>query len=55
VRLGLFTKVVKMPYKSAKQRAYLHIHEPVLAKKWDKEYGGKVKPKKAAAKKGKKK
>lgn len=39
-----------MPYKSAKQRAYLHIHEPELAKKWDKKYGGKVvstkKPKK---------
>jgi hypothetical protein len=31
-----------MPYKSKKQRAYLHIHEPVLAKKWDKETGGKV-------------
>jgi len=31
-----------MPYKSAKQRAYLHIHEPELAKKWDKKYGGEV-------------
>lgn len=31
-----------MPYKSSKQRAYLHIHEPELAKKWDEKYGGKV-------------
>jgi hypothetical protein len=31
-----------MPYKSAKQRAYMHIHEPAVAKKWDKKYGGKV-------------
>lgn len=32
-----------MPYKSAKQRRYLHAKEPVLAAKWDKKYGGKVK------------
>jgi hypothetical protein len=32
-----------MPYKSKKQRAYLHIHHPKLAKKWDKKYGGKIK------------
>ena len=31
-----------MPYKSAKQRAYLHIHHPALAARWDREYGGKV-------------
>jgi len=31
-----------MPYKSKAQRAYLHIHEPKLAKKWDKKYGGKI-------------
>lgn len=41
-----------MPYKSAKQRAYLHIHEPAVAKKWDKKYGGKIK-KKQPKKKGK--
>lgn len=35
-----------MPYKSARQRAYLHIHEPALAKRWDREYGGKVVKKK---------
>jgi len=31
-----------MPYRSKKQRAYLHIHEPALAKKWDAKYGGKI-------------
>lgn len=40
-----------MPYRSAKQRAYLHVHEPQLAARWDRAYGGKVakkrKPKKA--------
>lgn len=41
-----------MPYKSAKQRAYLHVHEPKLAAKWDKETGGKIqKPKKRRVKK----
>lgn len=32
-----------MPYASAKQRAYLHIHEPKLAARWDKELKGKKK------------
>jgi len=32
-----------MPYKSAKQRAYMHIHHPKIAKKWDKKYGRKIK------------
>jgi hypothetical protein len=27
-----------MPYKSDKQRAYLHINEPELAKEWDMKY-----------------
>jgi len=31
-----------MPYRSSKQRAYMHIHEPTIAKKWDKKYGGKI-------------
>lgn len=31
-----------MPYRSAKQRAYMHIHHPGIAKKWDKKYGGKI-------------
>lgn len=31
-----------MPYRSAKQRAYLHINEPEVAARWDKKYGGKI-------------
>ena len=42
-----------MPYRSKKQRAYLHVHEPALAKRWDKKYGGKVVPKKKTTKKKK--
>lgn len=34
-----------MPYKSAKQRRYLHAKKPALARKWDKKYGGKVQKK----------
>ena len=26
-----------MPYKSKAQRAFMHIHHPEIAKKWDKE------------------
>lgn len=32
-----------MPYVSAKQRAYMHIHLPKIAARWDAEYGGAVK------------
>lgn len=39
----------KMPYKSKKQRAWMHINKPKIAKRWDKKYGGKI------AKKSKKK
>jgi len=35
-----------MPYRSAKQRAYMHARLPKIAARWDKEYGGKVVPKK---------
>lgn len=31
-----------MPYRSEKQRAYLHAKEPALAARWDRKYGGKV-------------
>ena len=31
-----------MPYKSEKQRAYMHIHHPKIAARWDKEYGGRI-------------
>jgi hypothetical protein len=41
-----------MPYKSAKQRAYLHAKEPALAAKWDKKYGGKVQKKTSKKKRG---
>lgn len=34
-----------MPYKSTKQRAWMHINKPRLAKKWDAKYGTKVKKK----------
>jgi hypothetical protein len=29
-----------MPFKSAKQRAYMHIHLPKIAARWDREYPG---------------
>jgi hypothetical protein len=40
-----------MPYKSEKQRKYMHAKHPGIAARWDKETGGKVVgAKKAAAK-----
>lgn len=35
-----------MPYKSVKQRAWMHANKPTIAKRWDKKYGGKVSGKK---------
>lgn len=35
-----------MPYRSERQRAYMHIHHPEIAREWDKKYGGKVVKKK---------
>jgi hypothetical protein len=35
------------PYRSKRQRSYLHIHEPEAAAEWDKRYGGKVVKKKS--------
>lgn len=40
-----------MPYRSAKQRRYMHARHPKIAKRWDREYGGKVQPKKTSRKK----
>lgn len=40
-----------VPYRSKRQRAWMHIHEPAIAARWDREYGGKVVPKKKANKK----
>jgi hypothetical protein len=31
-----------MPYKSAKQRRFMHAKHPAIAKRWDKKYGGKI-------------
>ena len=33
-----------MPYRSEKQRAFMHAKHPAIAKKWDKETGGKIVP-----------
>lgn len=32
-----------MPYKSDKQRRFMHAKHPKIAARWDKKYGGKVK------------
>jgi len=42
-----------MPYRSKAQRAFMHIHHPGLAKKWDKKYGGKIVSKNKRKKRGK--
>lgn len=44
-----------LPYKSERQRKYMHAKHPEIAARWDKETGGKVVKKKASPKKGKKK
>ena len=43
-----------MPYKSGKQRRFMHAKHPEIAERWDREEKGKKKPrpsKKAGAKK----
>jgi hypothetical protein len=40
-----------VPYKSEKQRKFMHAKHPSIAKKWDKKYGGKIQPKKTRRKK----
>jgi len=35
-----------MPFKSAKQRAYLWAKHPEIAKRWTAEHGSKIVPKK---------
>ena len=42
-----------MPYRSVKQRGWMHIHHPEIAKLWDKKYGGKIVKKKKKKKKRK--
>ena len=44
-----------MPYRSARQRAWMHIHKPNIARRWDKKYGGKIVPKVSKKKKAVKK
>lgn len=34
-----------MPYKSNKQKRFMHAKHPKIAKRWDAKYGGKVTPK----------
>lgn len=41
-----------MPYRSAKQRRFMHAKHPDIAARWDTEYGGKV-GKRKTTKKGK--
>jgi hypothetical protein len=43
-----------MPYRSKKQRGWMHANEPEIAERWDKKYGGKVVPKKKPRKRKKK-
>ena len=31
-----------MPYRSAKQRRYMHAKHPKIAKRWDEKYGGRI-------------
>lgn len=40
-----------MPYRSDKQRKFMHAKHPEIAKKWDAKYGGKVVKKKPTKKK----
>lgn len=40
-----------MPYRSAKQRGFLHVHHPKIAARWDKEIHDKAAPKKVSSKK----
>jgi len=35
-----------MPYRSVKQRVYMKINHPRIAKRWDKKYGTKIVSKK---------
>lgn len=35
-----------MPFRSAKQRAYMKANHPKIAARWVKTYGNKIKPKK---------
>ena len=34
-----------MPYRSKRQRSYMHVHHPKIAARWDRKYGGKIRKK----------
>ena len=34
-----------MPYTSEKHRGFMHAKHPKIAARWDKKYGGKIRPK----------
>lgn len=40
-----------MPYKSERQRRYMHAKHPEVAERWDRKYGSKVKKQKRTRKK----
>ena len=44
-----------MPFKSAKQRRYLHAQHPKIAMRWEAKYGTSAKKKKKKKKKKKRK
>jgi hypothetical protein len=44
-----------MPYKSRAQRAFMHAKHPEIARRWDRETGGKVEGEKKKTSKGKRK
>ena len=44
-----------MPYRSEKQRRFMHARHPEIAARWDKEYGGRIVPKKHKLKRVRKK
>lgn len=44
-----------MPYRSEKQRRFMHARHPEIAARWDQEYGGRIVPKKRKLKRLRKK
>lgn len=40
-----------MPYRSAKQRRFMHARKPGIAARWDAKYGGKIVRKKSTRRK----
>ena len=38
----LLTKGGNIPFRSERQRKWMHINKPKIAKRWDKKYGGRI-------------